>query len=324
MDLWQLKIFCKVVELKSFSNAGKTVHLSQPTISNHIKDLEDHFGCRLIDRLSREAVATKAGELLYRYARKLLALSDETETAMAEFNGKIKGKLIIGGSTIPGGYLLPRKIGDFTKKFPDVTISLIIADTDKIISEVLSGYLELAVVGAESVERKIIQEKLIEDDLRLIVPKDHPWARKKAISLKLLLKEPFIIRESGSGTLTNIQRSLARKGYNINKFKIAAELGSTEAVRQGIKNKVGLSILSTLAVSEDLRVGSLKAVSVKDLDLKRNFYLTRHKHRSLSPLSQAFLNFLKEELMQMSANKQSVTPVPSQDLPDNPNTAAGR
>jgi DNA-binding transcriptional LysR family regulator len=293
MDLWQLKIFCKVVELKSFSNAGKMVHLSQPTVSSHIKDLEDHFGCRLIDRLSREAVPTKAGELLYRYARKILTLSDETESALAEFNGRVKGRLLIGGSTIPGGYLLPRLIGDFTRRFPDVKISLIIADTEKIINEVLSGYLELAVVGAESAEKKIFQEKLIEDDLRLIVPGDHPWAEKESISLKSLLKEPFIIRESGSGTLAAIQACLAREGYNIDSFKIAAELGSTEAIRQGIKNKVGVSILSTLAVFEDLKTGSLKAVSVKDLNLKRNFYITRHKHRSISPLSQAFIEFLK-------------------------------
>ncbi len=298
MDLWQLKVFCKVVELKSFSRAGKIVHLSQPTVSSHIKDLEDHFGCRLIDRLSKEAVTTKAGELLYDYARKILAFSDEIEAAMAEFNGKIKGRLFIGGSTIPGGYLLPRMIGAFTGKYPEVTISLIVEDTEKIIDAVLSGNLELGVVGAESGEKKILQEKLIEDELRLIVPINHPWARKKAIPLKFLFTEPFIVREKGSGTLTSIQQSLAREGYNIENLKIAAELGSTEAIRQGIKNKLGVSILSTLAVSEDLKIGNLKAVVVKDLQLKRSFYLTRHKYRSLSPLSRLFIEFLKKELVE--------------------------
>jgi DNA-binding transcriptional LysR family regulator len=85
MDLWQLNIFCKVIELKNFSRAGNAVHLSQPTISSHIKDLEEHFDCRLIDRLSKEAIPTKAGELLYRYAKRMLALRDETETALAEY-----------------------------------------------------------------------------------------------------------------------------------------------------------------------------------------------------------------------------------------------
>jgi DNA-binding transcriptional LysR family regulator len=297
MDLWQLKIFCKVVERKSFSRAGKIVHLSQPTVSSHIRDLEDHFGCRLIDRLSKEAVATKAGELLYGYARKILAFSDETEAAMAEFNGKIKGRLIIGGSTIPGTYLLPRIIGAFTKQYPEVTISLIVEDTQKIIDGVLSGNLEMGVVGAESGVKKILQEKLIEDELHLIVPKNHPWARKKTIPLNLLLTEPFIVRENGSGTLASIQLSLASKGYTIEDLKIVAELGSTEAVRQGIKNKVGVSILSALAVSEDLKIGSLSAIAVKGLKLKRSFYLTRHKYRSLSPLGRVFIDSIIKELV---------------------------
>ena len=299
MDLWQLKIFCKVVELKSFSKAGKTVHLSQPTVSSHIKDLEDHFSCRLIDRLSKEAVATKAGELLYRYARKILTFSDETEAAMAEFNGKIKGRLLIGGSTIPGAYLLPRIIGAFAGQYPEVTISLIVEDTEKIIEGVLSGNLEMGVVGAESSAKRIFQEKLIEDELRLIVPHNHPWAQRKAIPLNLLLSEPFIVRESGSGTLASIQLNLAREGYTIEDLKIAAELGGTEAVRQGIKNKVGISILSTLAVSEDLKFGSLKAIAIKGLKLKRSFYLTRDKYRSLSPLSRVFIEFLKNELIEL-------------------------
>ena len=96
MDLWQLNIFCKVVELKSFSEAGKIIHLSQPTISSHIKDLEDHFDCRLIDRLARAAEPTKAGEILYRYASRLIHLKDEAEAALAEYHGKIQGRLIIG------------------------------------------------------------------------------------------------------------------------------------------------------------------------------------------------------------------------------------
>lgn len=296
MDLWQLKIFCKVVELKSFSKAGKMVHLSQPTVSSHIKDLEDHFDCRLIDRLSKEAVTTKAGELLYDYARKILAVGDEIEAAISEFNGKIKGKLLIGGSTIPGGYLLPRIIGAFTAEYPEVTMSLIVEDTEKIIDGVLSGILELGIVGAESNEKKILQEKLIEDELRLIVPANHPWSRKKVVPLESLLKEPFIVREKGSGTLLSIQQSLARAGSNVENLKIIAELGSTEAVRQGIKNELGVSILSTLAVSEDLKIGSLAAVDVSDLQLTRNIYLTRHKYRSLSPLSRIFREFLLKEL----------------------------
>ena len=296
MDLWQLNIFCKVIELKSFSRAGKAVHLSQPTISSHIKDLEDYFDCRLIDRLSKEAVPTKAGDLLYEYAKRMLALRDETETALAEFQGKIRGRLVIGGSTIPGTYLIPQLISDFKKKYPDVIVSLTIGDSANIIEGILSGGLELGVVGAKAENKKILQKKLIEDDMCLIIPANHRWAVKKRVSLAMLLTEPFIVREKGSGTLKSLQQSLVKTGHHIEDLKVVAELGSTQAICQGIKTGAGASILSTLAVSEDLQVQRLIALEVDGLNLKRNFYLTWHRYRSPSPLSEAFLEFLEQKL----------------------------
>lgn len=295
MDLWQLNIFCKVVELKGFSNAGDAIHLSQPTISSHIKDLENYFECQLLDRLGKKTVPTKAGELLYHYAQKILALRDETEAAMAEFHGKIKGRLVIGGSTIPGGYILPKCIGAFTRSYPEVTISLTIGDTEQIIQDVLSGSLEFGIVGAKTSNKKIFQEKLIEDDMRLIVYSDHRWANEKHINSDMMFKEPFIVREHGSGTLTSIKLSLKEKGYSSENLNIVAELGSTEAVIQGVKSKVGISILSTIAVAEELKAGTLKALTINKLNLKRSFYLITHKQRSPSPLCTAFINFLKKE-----------------------------
>lgn len=295
MDLWQLNIFCKVVELKGFSKAGNVIHLSQPTISSHIKDLENHFDCQLIDRLGKKAVPTKAGELLYHYARKLIALRDETEAAMAEFHGRIKGRLVIGGSTIPGGYILPKCIGAFTAIYPEVTISLSVGDTDQIIQDVLSGSPEFGIVGAKTSNKHIYQQKLIEDEMRLIVTGDHKWAKKKHISPNLMFKEPFIVRERGSGTLKSIKLSLKEKGYTRENLNIVAEMGSTEAVIQGIKSNVGVSILSSIAVAEELKAGTLKALAIKELNLKRNFYLITHKQRSPSPICKAFINFLRKE-----------------------------
>jgi DNA-binding transcriptional LysR family regulator len=300
MDLWQLTVFCRVVDRKSFSKAAEAIHLSQPTVSSHVKDLEDHFGCQLIDRLARQAVPTQAGRILYSHARRLLALRDETETAMAHFQGKLQGSLVVGGSTIPGGYLLPRVIGLFKKEFPRVMLSLIIADTAGIIDGVLDGNLEFGVVGAETPLKGIVQEKLIEDRMRLIVPAKHPWAGRKKIPVALLMKEPFIVRERGSGTLVSIRESLLRQGYRVDALNIVAELGSTEAVRQGIKSGVGVSILSTLAVADELDQGVFKALTIEGVDLARYFYLTRHRQRSLSPLGEAFIRFLKEALSSLT------------------------
>ena len=132
--------------------------------------------------------------------------------------------------------------------------------------------------------------------MRLIVPADHRWAGKKRVSLKRLVSEPFILRERGSGTLKSLQQSLIGLGHSIESLKVIAELGSTQAICQGIKSGAGVSIISTLAVAEDLAAGKFSALEVEGLDLKRNFYLTRHRYRSPSPLSAAFVKFLEEKL----------------------------
>ena len=292
MDLWQLNILCKVIELKSFSKAGNVVHLSQPTVSSHIKDLETHFECQLIDRLSKEAIPTKAGELLYGYARKMLALKEEMETALAEFQGRVRGRLVVGGSTIPGVYILPRMVGAFVEAYPDVTTAIRIADTEGIIGDVASGLLEIGIVGAKTGLKQIHQEPVVEDELCLIVPADHPWANVGKITLDMLQETPFIVREAGSGTLASIEKSLERISSGINQLNVVAEMGSTAAVIQGIKGRIGVSILSRLAVAEELAAGTLKTVTVKGLSLKRHLYLTCHRQKTLSPLSKTFIECL--------------------------------
>ena len=295
MDLWQLHIFCKVIELKSFSKAGEAVHLSQPTVSNHIKDLENHFGCRLIDRLAKEAVPTSAGRLLHRYARRLISLKDEAESALAEFQGRVKGNLHIGGSTIPGSFILPEVIGRFNQQYPDVMISLTIASTDRIIKQVADGALELGLVGAAAAEAQIRQEWVLEDRMGLVVPPTHRWSQRKKVPISELPTEPFILRESGSGTLQSLEENLVAEGLRIDSFRVVARMGSTQAVCQAIKHGIGISIVSRLAVSDELKAGTLKVLKIEGLNLRRSFYLTRHKHRSLSPLARAFSEFLIHE-----------------------------
>ncbi|MBU1171970.1 MAG: LysR family transcriptional regulator [Proteobacteria bacterium] len=293
MDLWQLNIFTKVVELKSFSKAGSAIHLSQPTVSSHIKDLEEHFDCRLIDRLGKEALPTKAGELLYGYAKRLLSLRDETETALSQFKGKTRGHLVIGGSTIPGGYILPQVIGKFLAQFPDVTMALEISDTDKIIASILDGQIEVGLVGAPNNDKNLMQEPLIKDELSLIIPGDHPWKNRKSIDPSMLKDEPFIGREHGSGTLKSLTQSLMDSGFDASILRIVATMGNTAAVRQGVKSGIGVSVLSPLAVEDDLKNGSLKALSIEGIDLTRHFYLTMHKAKTPSPLCKSFVDFLK-------------------------------
>lgn len=296
MDLWRMKIFRQVVENKSFSRAADAINLSQPTISSHIKDLENHFNCKLIDRLEKKAVPTKAGELLYSYAVRLLTLHEQTETAMSEFHGKMRGHLVIGGSTIPAGYILPELIGKFMKTYPDVRVSLTTGDTKKIVNDILSGTLELGIVGARTDDKRIEQTEWRSEEMKVVIPGDHKWSQQKSVRIESLANEPFIIRESGSGTWMSLQRSLAQKKMSSRDLNIVAVFGSTQSVIQGIKNSIGISILSPLAVADELRTKSLSALTLKGLNLERKFYLTRYKNRTASPLAKAFSQFIGNSL----------------------------
>lgn len=294
MDLWQLHIFCRVVDFKSFSEAGKSVHLSQPTISSHIRDLENHFDCKLIDRLGKEALPTKAGLLLYTHARSLLQLRDEMEAAMAEFKGSIKGRFSLGGSTIPGTYILPRLIGGFRTRYHEVILSLEIADSAEILAKILDGNLEAGIIGKKTRDPRAEQICILEEELGLLVQAKHPWAKKQSVALQDLKEMPFILREKGSGTRETLAERLKEKGFSIDDFTIIAEMGNTQAVIEAVKCGLGVSILSPLAVKEDIEDRRLAMLTVKGLELGRKFYLTRHKGRNPSPICKAFIAYILE------------------------------
>lgn len=293
MDLWQLHIFCRLVELKSFSKTANAVHLSQPTVSSHIKDLEERLGCRLIDRLPREATPTGAGEILYGYATRIIDLSRQAEAAIAEHNNTIQGQLVIGGSTIPGGYILPPMVSTFIREYPEVRIRLINGDTAMIIDDVLEGRVELGVVGAKSQHRHIFQQPLFEDEMAVIVASGHPWSGRSSVTLAELAQEPYITREPGSGTLLTIRALLAKQALQLHDFNIIAEMGGTAAVVNGVLAGSAVSIVSRVAVAENIQTGTLKALPIAGLSLSRTFYLTCHKDRSLSPLGKRFIAFLQ-------------------------------
>ena len=294
MDLRKLEVFCKVYELKSFSRAGKACLLSQPTVSEHIRHLETHLDVRLFDRLGREVVPTRAGEILYNYARRMLNLKREAGQTLERYRGKMSGDLELGGSTIPGQYILPSLIGRFREDFPDIFIKLIIGDTMKITNMVLDGELELGVVGAKIKNNKLQFEQLFDDELVLAVSPDHRWAKRSTIRLEELPQAPFIMREQGSGTRMTMLEIFEQAGLDSQEFKVVAEMGSTDAIRQAIKAKVGVSILSRRAIADELQFEQLCHIPVKGLSLARHFYLVTHNKRSRSPVGQAFVDYLIE------------------------------
>jgi len=296
MDLWQLHVFVSVVDHKSFSKASFAINLSQPTVSLHIKELEAHFQCRLLDRLGKITEPTKAGEILYQYAKNILTLKEQTESALHDFLGKAKGTLFIGGSTIPSGYIIPKLIGPFSKQFSDISIELTAGDTMQIVQQIKKGKIEIGIVGAKINDPQIKQEKLMTDEMKLIVPANHKWAKRTSINCSKLFEESFISREKGSGTWQSILKALDDAGFNSKNLKTNLTMGNTISVIQSILNHAGISILSTIAVQDDINSGRVKALSVKGLNLNRFFYLTLSKKRTLSPICNKFIEFARQAL----------------------------
>jgi DNA-binding transcriptional LysR family regulator len=294
MDIHRLEVFCSVLDLQSFTKAAEAVCLTQPTVSEHIRALEEMLGEKLIDRLGREILPTPAGKILYGYARKIIQLRNEAIQALEKYKGNLSGQLLIGASTIPGTYILPKFIGSFKADHPSIQISVDIASSADIVEKILRSDIELGLVGARWQDKRIVLEEIFSDELILTAFPDHPWAKKKSIELANLSGQAFILREKGSGTRMVMSEKLQEHGFDLSQLDVVAAMGSTEAVRQAIKARIGVSILSYHAVSEDLQRGTLITIPIAGVRIFRSFYLIQRKNRQPSPLCSAFLRYLRE------------------------------
>jgi DNA-binding transcriptional LysR family regulator len=295
MDLRQLEVFVRVYDLRSFSRAASALSLTQSTVSEHVRLLEEELGTRLFDRLSRETVPTRAGELLHGYARQMLGLRTEARQALDQFLGQVTGTLLVGASTIPGEYVLPAIIGRFRQRHPRVSITLQISDTSGIVQSVLDGQVDVGVVGADPGNRALEARALMPDELILVVPPGHPWVGRPDAALEDLRAEPLIVREPGSGSRQALERGLQAAGRGLGDMQVIAEMGSTSAIKQAVKAGVGVSVMSRRAAEDESRHGLLACVKLKDLSVTRHFYVIGHAGRSRSPLCRAFHDFLAEE-----------------------------
>ncbi|MGE5062144.1 MAG: selenium metabolism-associated LysR family transcriptional regulator [Betaproteobacteria bacterium] len=294
LDLHKLEIFYWVAELRSFSQAADLLSLRQPTVSAHIQELEQSVGGKLLYRIRGRVSLTPLGQLLAERAKNLLAFKRETVAAVELFHGTLSGELWIGGSNIPGEYFLPQRLGAFTKKYPAVRPILRIGDSAGIIDDLLDGKVELAVVGYKAEDSRLRFEKIWDDEMILAVPKDHPWGRRKSIQVSDLKTEKFISRERGSGTLESMRQLLAKSGEPADAvLTISMELGSTEAIKEAVLAGYGISILSRIAIRQELADGRLVEVPIRDLVMERGFYEVYHGRRPLHPNAQAFRDFLR-------------------------------
>ncbi len=295
MDIKQLEAFVNVVEERSFSRAAERLYLSQPTVSVHVKSLEESVGTKLLDRMGSEVVPTPAGGRLYRYAKRILTLRKQALQDIQHFLGELVGAFELAASTIPGEYVLPSVLSHFQHAHPQVRVMLHILDSQRVIREVERGEYPLGVVGSVGDEKGLDFKALWGEELVAISASRAPLPMGE-VTVEELMEVPLILRERGSGTRRAFEEGLRRAGLNLSHFRVVAELGSTTALKEGVKAGIGWAIISPRAVRDECAWGVMKAYKVKGLDLKRHFYLVKRSKRTLPPPVEELERFILSSL----------------------------
>lgn len=290
-----IRVFLTVVEKKSFSKAAKALFLTQPAVSFQIQMLEEYYGTRLFDRVSRNIVLTEAGHMLLKYANEMSNLQQDLEKEMQDLTANIKGKLRIGASTTIGEYIAPFILGAFKQMYPEVQLSLEVANSEDIEAAVHDTTLDIGLIESPLIGKDLEAIPFLDDEMVLITPPDHPWSKTDSVSVFELDKYPFISREKGSGTRVEIEQHLKKAGFSANNLNVIMELGSSSAIKAAVESNLGVSILSKWTVQAEEKAGLLHQVNLKDIEFDRTFHIIYHKKKFRTQATEEFLRFLKSD-----------------------------
>ncbi len=285
------KTFIVASETKSFSKAAKKLGITQGTVSNHIFALEKFFDAQLFLRTPEGVELTPEGEILYQRAKKVLNLIDEAKLLMKTMHINPEGTIRVYASTTPGEHILPSLIKEYRDRYPNVNFEITITDSKKCFKALSEGLADIAAVGYlldDSYEHVIIGK----DRLVLIVPPNHPLAKKGYATIEDILKEDFIDREEGSGTRDVFLEALNKKGYSVMDLNIIMKLGSNSAVITAVSEGYGVSVISEIPAKKAEKAGLIKIVPIKDLEIERYLYLVKNKKTKNPSAVKSFWEFI--------------------------------
>ncbi|MGA9804673.1 MAG: LysR family transcriptional regulator [Terriglobales bacterium] len=290
INLDRLRIFQAVAETRSFTRAAEVVHLTQPGISKHIRQMEEYYGTLLFDRLGKKVALTHAGEILAEATQEIMASVTAAEQRIEELKGLRGGRLVIGASFALGIYLLPGVLAAFRKRYPAVEVTVDISLSAKIMAKILANKLDLGLVNQDTHDPRLHARQFMTDDLFVIIPRHHRWAKKKRIRPQELLGETFIVAARGAGVRAVIEERLKEKGIVLTNV---VDFGNVEGVKRAVEAGLGVSIQPQSVVQRELSAGSLTGVLLAGLDAKLGrFYICR-KDKHLSNAAKAFLALLQ-------------------------------
>jgi DNA-binding transcriptional LysR family regulator len=294
-ELPHLETFAEAAERGSFTAAARHLGLTQAAVSQRVRHLETALRSRLFRRAADGVTLTDAGRRLHGFARRILALIAEARAAVTGVTDEVGGELVLAASSVPGQHLLPSVLTEFREGHPHVRVRMSVSDTASVLRQVETGEAHLGLTGGQGDAPHLEFRRLAGDELALVVPADHPWRRKRRVSVRDLLAQPLVQREEGSGTRRCMERALERAGVAPSRLTVALELGSTEAVKGAVLEGAGVAVLSRRAVERELVAKQLKAVPVDGLALDRDLYVVRDRRRVLPEAAELFLAFVNPE-----------------------------
>ncbi len=294
LETMKLQAFLHSAETLNFSEAARQLHLTQPTVSHHIKSLEAEMGVALFDRSGAGLKLTEAGRMLLPRARKLLRQAVEMQQIMHSLQQKIVGDFRIACSTTAGKYILPLLSARFCERHPGVRVTIQACTPELVLEELLQGAANLGVVSYEAIGPTVESQAFFEDFITLIVPGDHPWAARAAIRPEELLEERIILRCAPSGTRQVLLEGLAKHDISLDDLNVLLEVGNAEAIVHTVAAGYGVSFVSKLSADYPLERGHVVAVPVEGLDLRRKINMVRPVMETASRAVDAFWRFVHD------------------------------
>lgn len=295
-SLDQLKILKAIIKEGSFRKAADNLYVSQPAISLQIQNLEKQLNIPIFERDNKRATLTEAGNLLLRYGNRILALCEETCRALEDLHNLQGGTLIVGASQTTGTYLMPRLIGVFRQRYPQVTVQLQVYSTRLISWSVANGQVDIAIIGGEIPNelKDVLQiTSYAEDELALILPISHTFAQTTNIQKEDLYRLNFIALDTQSTIRKVIDKVLNQYEIDSSRFKIEMELNSIEAIKNAVQSGLGAAFVSVSAIAKELELGILHWAKIENVTIKRMLSIITNPNRYRS---KAAITFNKEIL----------------------------
>ncbi|OGL28712.1 MAG: hypothetical protein A3G97_03065 [Candidatus Rokubacteria bacterium RIFCSPLOWO2_12_FULL_69_21] len=289
MNFSHLRTFMTVAKREGISKATEELALTQSAVSRQIQSLEESLGVELFVRRGRSLSMTEAGRILLEYGARTFQVLAEAREAIDGLRGLVRGHLRISAASTIGIYMLPETLGEFKALHAGIEISLSITNKEQVLRQLAAGTADLGFVGPPLRSPDLVQEEYVEDELVLIVSPHHRLARRATVPARELGEEVFVLREKGSGTREIMEEELRGAGLSL---RHAMELGSTEAIKEAVAANLGVSVVSTHTIRQEVLLGRVCAVRIADLDLRRQIYLVHPRRTPLSPVAEAFRRFL--------------------------------